>query len=144
MQPTNHSHVFREGSFLALSRLNRNMKKAALIFLVLVYAFSTTGISLRGFYCCGKLESVKFTLAEYGKGNGDCCKTTYQSYKIRDEHIVAEAISTPVLNYALINSFNSCRYTPAFFSKQVVGTVNHAPPLFYGVPAYISDCVYRI
>lgn len=144
MQPANYSHSFRPVPLLALSRLNRSMKKVVLIFLVVIYAFSTTGISLRGFYCCGKLASVKFTLAEYGKGNGDCCKTTYQSYKIRDEHIVAEAISTPVLNYALINSFNSFRYIPAFFSKQVVGTVNHAPPLFYGVPAYISECVYRI
>jgi len=120
------------------------MKKAVLIFLVFMYAFSTTGISLEGFYCCGKLKSVKLTLAEYAKGDGDCCKTTYQSYKIKDTHIMAEAISAPVLHYALTHSFNSFLYIPAFFSTEIAGTVSHAPPLYYGVPVYISGCVYRI
>jgi hypothetical protein len=121
------------------------MKKIALIFLISIYAFSTTGISLKGFYCCDKLKSVRLTLADYGKDKDGCCKTKYQSFKIKDTHAAADAITAPVLHYALIHSFDPVFQTPAFISPQAIITNNgHAPPLYNGIPVYISNCIYRI
>ena len=121
------------------------MKKTALIFLVFIYAFSTTGIRLESFYCCGKLKSVKLTLADYANVNDGCCKTTYQSFKIKDNHIAADAITAPALPYVHIHSFNSGCQIPVFVSAHaIVSNNDHAPPLHYGIPVYISNCIYRI
>jgi hypothetical protein len=71
------------------------MKRTALIFLLFMYASSTTGISVEGFYCCEKLKSVKVRLADYGKDKEGCCKLKYQTLKIRDTHLGSDIAGAP-------------------------------------------------
>ena len=120
------------------------VKKTALIFLVFVYVLSSTGVSVKAFYCCEKLKSVKLTLATNENSNDGCCKTIYQSLKIKDTHVMADAIIAPALHHLAQLPFTSppCEDFSAEPTK-VMGSI-HAPPLHRGVPAYISDCVYRI
>lgn len=121
------------------------MKVAAVIFLIFIYAFSTTGVSLKGSYCCGKLQSVKLTLADYGKDTEGCCKTKYQSFKIKDTHAAADALAVPVLHPVIVNFLSPVFQTLACSSTRAIVVNNsHAPPLHTGVPVYISDCIYRI
>jgi len=121
------------------------MKGVALIFLVFIYAFSTTGVSLKGSYCCGKLQSVKLTLDDYGKDIDGCCKTKYQSFKIKDTHAAADALAVPAVHPVVVNFPSQVFQTLAYSSiRAVVVNNSNAPPLYTGVPVYISDCIYRI
>ena len=137
----NHRHVFSLESLLVLQR----MKKAALIFLVFMYAFSTTGLCLQGFYCCGKLKSVKLTLADYAKDKEGCCKIKYQAFKVTDTHAAADIASVPPVHSSEI------QMAPAVSNRiEPANDVNHhnfyihAPPLRPHNPIYIENCVFRI
>lgn len=130
------------------------MKRFSIILLLSIYSMATFGVSLKQFYCCGKLKSLTFSIiAENGKekcGLGDnkegCCKTKYHSFKVKDKHLSTEAFKTPPATYDNhLAAFIPAWQTVSFFIQQVV-IINgsHAPPLFRGVPAYISNCVFRI
>lgn len=129
------------------------MKKAALILLLSLYTLSVAGIGIKQFYCCGKLKSTSISFTREAKEkckNGDeksdCCKTKYQTFKVKDSHIAAADISSPAKHFTDVHLI-----TPSFdiITALVTGPVNHtneshAPPLHHGVPIYILNCVYRI
>src|SRR5712671_2111887 len=93
------------------------MKKTALLLLICIYSLSTFGVSLKEFYCCGKLKSVALTLREYEKqkcksdDNSGCCKTKFQFYKINDKHFAADILSSPVKHFSYLPSFTPYRQT---------------------------------
>ena len=120
------------------------MKKAAIIFLVFVYGFSTSGVALKADYCCEKLKSLKLVLAQDGKDQNGCCKIKYQFFKVKDTHAAADSLTAPALHLTFLHlpgtSLQAANqaYEPGRF-------VNiHAPPLFPSTPVYISNCVFRI
>lgn len=127
------------------------MKQVSLILLLTIYSLSIFGVSLKEFYCCGKLKSVSFAIADDSKdkcGKGDskdgCCKTKYHFFKVKDKHLTSGELATPIKHYTDVVSFN-----PAYQSillPQPVEIINgsHAPPLHTGVPIYISNCVFRV
>jgi hypothetical protein len=128
------------------------MKKAALILLICIYSFATMGFSLKQFYCCGKLKSTTFSLVHEdkencGKGNqkSGCCDNKYQFFKVKDKHISADQVNSPVKHYVDLHL-----YTPSFqdisfaAQKPVIAYKSNAPPLHAGVPPYIYNCVFRI
>ena len=128
------------------------MKKAALILLICIYGFSTFGVSLKEFYCCGKLKSVTLTTANDLKekcGMGDntdgCCKTKFQFYKVKDNHFASDGLSSPTKYFS---DFHLCtayiQIVPSVFQKVEILNSTHAPPLYNGTPLYISNCVFRI
>src|SRR6478735_1982944 len=58
------------------------MKKILVIMLMLVYGFSSTGMTLRLHYCCGKLKSVELAPVKdpgcgnkHKMGSRPCCET---------------------------------------------------------------------
>lgn len=127
------------------------MKKIVLILLICIYSLSTLGVSLKEFYCCGKLKSVTVALADDGKdkcGKGDnkggCCKTKYQFFKVSDKHLTTSKITTPLKFYADIVSFNPISQSIFLPQQAVIINGSHAPPLHRGVPAYISNCVFKV
>ena len=120
------------------------MKRVTLIFLIFIYAFSTTGISLKAFYCCGKLQSVKFTLADSGKDTEGCCKAKYQSFKVKDTHAATDILTIPALPQIAINSVPIFQVLSLFSTGTTVLLNGRPPPLYNGVPLYISNCIYRI
>ncbi len=128
------------------------MKTIAAILLFSIYSLSTFGIALKGFYCCGKLKSVTVTLADEGKNKCNknnnekgCCKTKYQFYKVKDNHITAAELTTPI-KYNTDNLIFYSFYPYVSFPLQEIDIINasHAPPLYSGVSLYISNCIFRI
>ena len=127
------------------------MKKVSLILLVGIYSLAIMGFSLKQFYCCGKLKSITISLAAHaeksGKDNGKsgCCDNKYQFFKVKDNHISADQIINPATYFSDLHDFNP--YFPiATFSVEetTIPYSSHAPPLYNGVPVYISNCVFRI
>lgn len=126
------------------------MKRTVLILLTCIYSLSTFGVSLKQFYCCGKLKSVTISLAKdcrdkCSKGDNDdnCCKTKYQFFKVKDKHFASAQLA--VKHYASPISFKPS-YQNVFFVSEPVNIINgrHTPPLYSGVPIYISNCVFRV
>ena len=128
------------------------MKKVAIIFLVSIYAASTFGVSLKEFYCCGKLQSITFYLGDKttnkcGKGDDkdNCCKTKFQFYKVKDTHFSKDLLNLPARLYTVLPTFNSSFESDIVcFKQRAITHSPHAPPLYNGIPLHIFNCVYRI
>lgn len=110
------------------------------------------GVSLKSFYCCGKLKSVSVSLSQDLPNNrtkadnsNDCCKTKYQVVKVRDTHVVADHVNSPVKNFIALDVFpTSFQTIHVPFQKDLIEDKNNAPPLIHGVSGYIFNCVFRI
>lgn len=121
------------------------MKKAASIFLIFIYAFTTTGIALKADYCCNNLKSVKVVLADGAKSKEGCCPVKYQSLKIKDVHSAADILDAPSVNFSFIQTLNSSFQASNLVYQTTNHVVNiHAPPLIASAPVYISNCIFRI
>jgi hypothetical protein len=129
------------------------MKKILSILLITIYSMATFGMSVKQLYCCGNLKSISIAIniadkeksEKQAKDNG-CCKTKYQSFKVKDNHIASGGIALTEKQF--IHIFN---YSPAFvsivFSHPTSDSSNgiHGPPLLRdGTPLYIFNCVFRI
>lgn len=132
---------------------SEQMKKIALILLICIYTFSTFGIGVKQFYCCGKLKSTDITFVQQeskekcGKGDamGGCCKTKFKSLKVKDSHVAADAINTPVKHFTDLHLFMPSYKVMALANKPIdIANSSHAPPLHYDVAIYILHCTYRI
>lgn len=128
------------------------MKKAVLILLICIYSLATMGFSLKQFYCCGKLKTTTISLtpnAEHkcAKGNekSGCCDNKYQFFKVKDNHITADQVTSPAKHFVDLHL-----YTPSFedisfaSQKPTLAYRSNAPPLHSDVPIYITNCVFRI
>ncbi len=128
------------------------MKKIAVILLISVYSLATVGFSLKNFYCCGDLRSVNFSLTgasnQYNKSNdkSDCCKTTYQFFKINQNHIAADQIHSPADDFSFIQSGLLLLEATSIPLSQKLDDIKsiHAPPFFNKIPIYLSNRVIRI
>ena len=128
------------------------MKKITLILLISIYSISTLGVSLKSFYCCGNLKSITVTLTQderqqssNGYNTSDCCKTKYQFFKVKDNHFVADHISSPLKHFSELNLFTCSFQVINYPAEQInVAHKSNAPPLLHGVPYYIFNCVFRI
>jgi len=127
------------------------MKKIALILLICSYSLATMGFSLKEFYCCGKLKSVTVELTPNkkqtcNKGDGSgCCDNKYQFYKVKDNHLSGKAVDIPLNYFTDVDLFTSEVQSISFVTNEIdVINGSHAPPLYKGVPVYISNCVFRI
>ncbi len=121
------------------------MKKAAILFLLFIYAFTSTGFAVKGDYCCNNLKSVKLVLADGAKDKEGCCKVKYESFKVRDAHSAADVLLLPELSCNYIHTLNNFFQSNAISQQNDNRFINiHAPPLIGSVPVYISNCIFRI
>jgi len=121
------------------------MKKAAIIFLIFIYALSATGLAVKANYCCNNLKSVKLLLADGAKDKDGCCKVKYQSFKIKDVHSSSDLAASPALHFTFIHTLNSIFQSSDFNYDNNNLLLNiHAPPLYHNTPGYIFNCVFRI
>lgn len=128
------------------------MKKITAILLLSLYSLSSLGLSLKSFYCCGKLESVTVSITQDGQktcanddGMSDCCKTEYQFFKVKDNHVAGDVVSAPVLHDTNLHLFASSFQVINYRSQEVFSAnLSNAPPLIHAVPDYIFNCVFRI
>lgn len=121
------------------------MKKAAIIFLVFIYAFSSTGFAVKADFCCNTLKSVTLVLADTAKDKEGCFKTKYHSLKVKDTHAAADILVVPASPVAFIHSAYSIFERSDLASEDInhFGRI-HAPPLYPTSPVYLSNCVFRI
>lgn len=128
------------------------MKKITVILLLSIYSISTLGLSLKSFYCCGDLKSVTVSITQDEQqkcanddGMSDCCKTKYQFFKVKDNHVAGDVISTPVLHFINLHLFLSSFQIINYPSQEIyIANLSNAPPLLHTVPDYIFNCVFRI
>jgi len=129
------------------------MKKFTIISLICVYALATMGFTLKEFYCCGQFQSVSLSLAasennkcEKGSSDNDrCCKSKFQYFKVKDNHVTSAQLSLPINQFAGLHLYNPSLQNIIFFpQKTTVAYRSNAPPLYAGVPVYISNCVFII
>jgi hypothetical protein len=127
------------------------MKRFGVIACVLLYAVSSLGVTVRQFYCCGRLESTSFAINSFGKGNHNdnsenkgCCDTRYQSFKVKDNHVPASEVNSPALVASAVHHFYSVLLLPVTSADKAAPTANHSPPPCAGNSIYIAICVFRI
>ena len=128
------------------------MKKIALILLICLYTLSSFGIGIRQFYCCGKLKSTTISFEQEVKGkcgkgdeNGGCCQTKFKSLKVKDSHIAADAINTPVKHFTDQHLFVPSLEVMVLANEPMdIANTSHAPPVHHGISVYILNCNFRI
>ena len=128
------------------------MKRLVLILLICIYTTATFGIGVKSFYCCNKLKStsISFSASTKEKCNtkgmkGKCCKTTFQYFKVKDTHVGADNVTSPAKAFTDLQfTIPSFQIIPIAPQQIIVAHYSNAPPLHYGLPIYIFDCVYRI
>ena len=128
------------------------MKRITAILLLSLYSLSTLGLSLKSFYCCGKLESVTVSITQdqqqkcsNSDEKSDCCKTKFQTFKVKDSHIAADHINNPVKDFVYLNLFANPFQVINYPSQEVyISHLSNPPPLLHTVPGYIVNCVFRV
>ena len=128
------------------------MKKITVILLLSIYSISTLGLSLKSFYCCGNLKTVTISISQDDQqkcanddGTSDCCKTKYQFFKVKDNHVAGDIINTPALHFTYLHLFSPSFQVINFPSEKInVANKSNAPPFLHGVSDYIFNCVFKI
>jgi hypothetical protein len=128
------------------------VKKITVILLLCIYSFSTLGLSLKSFYCCGNLKSVTVSITQdeqkkcaNGDDTSDCCKTKYQYFKVKDNHFAGDHLDCSLKHFVELNLFTSSFQVINYHSEQInIAHQSNAPPLIHAVPDYIFNCVFRI
>ncbi len=124
------------------------MKKSLLILLLCAYSLSTMGVGFGEFYCCGKLKSTFIALAAGNKekcSKEGCCKTKYQFFKVKDNHLASADIHLPAKHFTALHFYTPV-FVPVFFVQPPVpANQSHAPPLYDdNLPLYLTNNVFRI
>jgi len=126
------------------------VKRFIVIILALFYLLSATGVTAEHFYCCGKLAHTSFSIGDNG-GNDknqaktdNCCKTTKQSFKVKDQHIVAKTFDLQAKVFAALQP-GLIKFQPvAVYGRLIPVYQANAPPQPQLPSIYILNCTYRI
>jgi len=127
------------------------MKKIAAIILILVYGMSSSGMSVKADYCCGKLSKIDVSLSQAENSKHDnplenkkCCGHKEVNFKVKTDHekninqsinFSAQQVIQPVFPDVACN---------LHYSSKPVSEYSTGPPLFNKVTGYIFNCVFRI
>ena len=118
--------------------------------LLLVYGFSSSGMTMNLHYCCGKLKSISWSSVP-GKGCGKdhkmgskpCCETKQIGSKEKGDQENPQFISKKVILFTEAirppGEVSIIRHLPL-----QSGFVPLAPPAISSPPLFILHCIYRI
>ena len=128
------------------------MKKITILLLLSIYTMSVVGYSVKGFYCCDNLTSVKISFSENAHlhpvkitDKSDCCKTKYQYFKVKDNHFAADHIDSPVKLFTEANLFTASSQPALHASSKIIYANScNAPPLHNGISLHIYNCTFLI
>lgn len=125
------------------------MKKLIAIIVLLVYGFSSSGMTLHFHYCCGQLDKVDFSPAKFDKCGAAtkviskwCCNDQQVDLKIKTDHNLQPFIQS---------SFQSDKISILYFdavtaittsTKKLLPAVFISPPLKKDFASLFST--YRI
>lgn len=127
------------------------MKKAAIVGLMLVYLFSAIGVTVTSSYCCGSLESTSLSIGENYGGHprslpdaNNCCKTTKQTFKVKDQHLASGTLFHFVKSAPFVSSSITERNDCVAEVEECPVFNSHAPPKWQSTPIYTWNCTYRV
>ncbi|SDF55345.1 hypothetical protein SAMN05216464_12023 [Mucilaginibacter pineti] len=123
------------------------MKKIAVVLLILIYSASVYGVTIRRFYCCGKLADVPVNASfkSGGKAVGSaCCKNIKINFNIKDNHFLAKNDLTLKAPVALITPAFFISASPERISLNEISAYNSQAPPAPLYPLYILYSNYRI
>lgn len=133
------------------------MKKLTVLFLVLIYLGTATGVTLHLHYCMG--EVVDWEVAKEDSGHCDncgmdknqstkngCCKDELKKVKTDDSGKLTEsAYKSLVLSPAFLAPSLSYEFTAASYPSILEENPrSNAPPRSKPVPVYVLNCSYLI
>jgi hypothetical protein len=133
------------------------MKKILSILLIVIYSTASLGMSVKEFYCCGKLTSVTVSLASDNTESTSCakemkdcgcCKTKSHCLKVKDNHVASVAFTLAPKHLSHINdAIGLTALNSVAFANAKLGTsigINDPPLLHSSTPTYIFIRVIRI
>jgi len=133
-----------------------DMKKLLSILLIAIYSTASLGMSVKEFYCCGKLTSVALSFTSDSNQSTckkevkdcDCCKTKSHLLKVKDNHVASSGVGTlTTKHFAHSDIINFTAFDIAAFANPQLNTSNgiNDPPLLHSsTPTYIFIRVIRI
>lgn len=125
------------------------MKKLVVILLLVLYGFSSTGMTLHFHYCCGKLAKVELTPVkdtcgkEHKNSKKPCCDEKQLSLKVKADHKGEEAAKLLLAPATLPKSYSAFSATNPGQGRQLLPHL-FAPPPLNSTPLFVLHCVYRI
>jgi hypothetical protein len=128
------------------------MKKSLILFFAFTYLISISGIAISNFYCCGKFkESYLFQTKILAKecknkiAGPSCCDTHTKLIKVKDDHTSVDSFTIQAKSSDLYSvASNLSVETTGNNINNFFPLLFDIPPLICKLPAYISQCVFRI
>jgi len=134
--------IYNENSIFVL------LKKLVVIFLLTVYALSSSGMTLQFHYCCGKLKSIQLTPVtekqcgmKHSMFSKPCCSDKQVEFKLKGDQKSEQAKFVFFILAPLEKPEASFNLQPTV-SKAIIPEIFAPPPLTN--PLYIFYCTYRI
>ena len=125
------------------------MKKLLAILIMLMYGFSSTGMTISLHYCCGKLKSIDWTVPKHKScdhqqkmAGKPCCETKLISYKDKSDQDASGFILKPAPAVFIAPQIN-CDQMVKQEDRWYIPEVFASPP-HLSLPLYISNRVFRI
>lgn len=126
------------------------MKRLTVLLLLIVYGFSSSGMTLHFHYCCGKLDKIELSPAKEMKcgmqhkaEKKSCCDSKQLELKVKSDYKAEAAAKLIIPSFSAAKSFTDFAVTQPRYGKQLIPQV-FAPPPLYQNPLYIFHCLYRI
>ncbi len=128
------------------------MKKLLSRVLIAIYSTASFGMSVKEFYCCGKLSSISISFNAVAKESitknsinrqakdGSCCKTKLHLLKVKDNHLNVQAVVFPAKQFTHLNILPRVFNIVAYSNPQhnITSGIND-PPLVY---SSTSICIF--
>jgi hypothetical protein len=133
------------------------MKKLLSILLIFIYSTASFGMSVKEYYCCGKLTSGAVSLVSGNneqttctmqtKACSGCCKTKSHLLKVKDNHIASGAVALTAKHFTHTGNINFTELNTVAIADTKLGTsigINDPPLLHSSIPTYLFIRVIRI
>ena len=125
------------------------MKKFLVIVLMLMYGFSSTGMTLHLHYCCGKLDKIDFTPvkekhcgAGHKMGKKSCCDNKEVSLQLQSDQNPAKFLNPSFQLPAIKAAQPELLVSNPVTAKNLLPEVFAPPPLQKNINTLF--CIYRI
>jgi hypothetical protein len=128
----------------------RWMKKCLLFMIMLVYGLSSSGMSVKLYYCCGKLERItfssKFETTCAGKEKTsvtECCDKKEVDLKVKADQEPTSKQVNFVSSHVITTAFQVTAQA-VHLSEARLNPFGNGPPLSSPLPLFIKNSVFRI
>ena len=125
------------------------VKRITAILLLLIYTAAVAGVSVSGFYCCGKLRSTTVSPMAFAKSTAKddgCCKHKQAVLKVNDTHEGAGLAKLSAVKSIALHTIPNILVNPVAYHNLtgVISNLFNGPPLRPQIPLYKQYCNYRI